>query len=121
MKRLLKNKDLLIKETIEFVIKNSKRYNMHIVSGSDQDELRFLCSQHKIDHNFKSIHGSPTPKMKLVADLLESNNYKPAECILIGDSFNDFESAQVNNIGFMAYNNPAIVKYSTDSISLKNE
>jgi histidinol phosphatase-like enzyme len=66
----------------------------------------------EIDNYFISIDGSPTPKKQLVADLLKQHNCKVAECVLIGDSINDFEAAQFNNISFMSYNNPDLELYS---------
>jgi len=97
--------DLLIKETVDFVKANYQNYKMHIVSGSDGNELRKICKGVGIKNYFKSIEGSPTPKKKLVADILEIENYKVEECVLIGDSINDYEATKVNNILFRAYNN----------------
>lgn len=105
MLKLLINKDLLIKETGDFVKANYQDYKMHIVSGSDGNELRKICKGVGINHYFKSIEGSPTPKKKLVADILEKENYNPEECVLIGDSLNDYEAAESNGIVFYGYNN----------------
>jgi len=102
------NKDLLIKETNDFVKANYQNYKMHIVSGSDGNELRKICKGVRIDQYFKSIEGSPTPKKKLVADILKKENYKLEECVLIGDSINDFEAAEVNKITFFGYNNESL-------------
>lgn len=103
------NKDLLIKETNDFVKANYQNYKMHIVSGSDGNELRKICEGVGINNYFKTIEGSPTPKKKLVADILEKENYKSDECVLIGDSFNDYEAAKHNKILFMGYNSKSVV------------
>src|SRR5690606_32809929 len=87
------DKSLLIKETNYFVKANYQNYQMHIVSGSDGNELRKICKGVGIDQYFKSIEGSPTPKVKLVADILEKENYNITESVLIGDSINDYEAA----------------------------
>lgn len=97
---------LLINDSLDFVKRNYRKYEMHIVSGSDQTELRHICSQLGIADYFKSIHGSPVPKIELVNELLHSNSYLPADCILIGDSVNDYEAATKNKISFAGYNNP---------------
>jgi len=101
----LKNKSLLIWETNNFIQKNYRNYQTHIVSGSDQTELRELCKSLEIDHFFKSIHGSPTPKNDLVKMLIDKHNYNPTNGILIGDSINDFEAAKVNDLHFQAFGN----------------
>ncbi len=99
---------LLIDETNTFIIKNYKNFRMHVVSGSDQNELRFICDELGIAKYFKSIHGSPTPKNDLVTRLMADNGYISDECVLIGDSINDYDAAIKNQINFMAYNNEKI-------------
>ena len=105
MKELLVDSDLLILDSLNFIKEHSSQIPMHIVSGSDQNELRFLCKQLEIAKYFKSIQGSPTPKKQLVQELLKANGYNHSNCILIGDSYNDFEAADFNNIDFAGYNN----------------
>lgn len=112
MKELLINPSLLINETLEFVKKNHKKYEMYIVSGSDQDELRFLCDKMNISSYFKGIHGSPKPKTKWLQELLINHHYRAENCLMIGDSTNDYTAAKNNNILFMAYNNPDLELYS---------
>lgn len=105
MKKLLVDESLLIDDSIQFVKKHHQDFYMHIVSGSDEKELRFLCQELKISQYFISIHGSPTAKNDLVRNLLNEYNYQKLNCILIGDSINDFEAATVNKISFYGYNN----------------
>ena len=81
---------------------------MHIVSGSDGKELNFLCEQLDLATYFSTINGSPTPKNKLVKGLLEEYSYPKNKTCLIGDSINDFEAAEVNQIDFLSYNNEKI-------------
>jgi phosphoglycolate phosphatase-like HAD superfamily hydrolase len=105
MLQSLMDKSLLIDETINFVMQNYQKFNMHIVSGSDGNELRQICRGVKIDHYFQSIEGSPTPKIELVANRLRKEKYNPKECALIGDSINDYEAAKENHIKFFGFNN----------------
>jgi len=117
MKELLVNPNLLVLETINFVKENQGKYIMHITSGSDQDELRFLCKQLGIDGLFSSIHGSPKPKSEWVGEIIKVKNYNTEECVLIGDSINDWEAAMENGIGFWGYNN-TVVALNTIEFSL---
>ena len=112
MRKELPNKKYMIEETVKFIEDNHKKYNLHIVSGSDSDELRFLCKELEIDKYFLSIDGSPTPKNELVANVVQENNYLENETILIGDSINDYEAAKVNNIDFYGFNNLELAAYS---------
>ena len=54
---------------------------------------------------FKTIEGSPTCKNDLVKNILEKYKYDPKETILIGDSINDYEAANINGMKFYGYNN----------------
>ena len=104
----LSNPNLLITDTLKFIKNNYDKYLMHIVSGSDGTELRSLCNNLEIAKYFKSIDGSPTPKNQLISELLKMNNYNPDNCVLIGDSINDYEAAELNDIMFFGFNNTEI-------------
>ena len=108
MKEILTNTGLLIIDSIEFIRENHSKYHMHIVSGSDGAELRYLCTQLDIAHFFNSITGSPAPKTDLVKQLIDSNEIVGSEACLIGDAGNDFDAAYANGIDFYGYNNPAL-------------
>jgi len=117
MKEKLVEEENLIKDSVRFIKNNYKAYNFHIVSGSDQEELRFLNSELGIDKYFISIHGSPTPKKQLVSDLMLSSDYKKEETCLIGDSINDYDAAINNGIKFYGYNNEDLI---SDKILIKS-
>ncbi len=108
MKKLLADTSLLIEDSVTFIKENYTKYQMHIVSGSDGIELRYLCEKLGLLNYFISIQGSPTPKIKLVSDLLDFHHYENTNVILIGDSINDYEAAKFNNISFYGYNNPSL-------------
>ena len=121
MKTKLRDKALLINDSLEFVESNSSLMSMHIVSGSDQAELRYLCQELNISSHFLSINGSPTPKKELVSEILEAYGYNKDDVVLVGDSINDFEAAQANGINFIGYNNEDLKKISPFYIEKFNE
>ena len=108
MKEILTDTALLIMDSVEFIQENHSNCQMHIVSGSDGTELRYLCAHLNIAHFFNSISGSPTPKTELVKQLIDSNAIVGPEACLIGDAGNDFDAANANGIDFYGYNNPAL-------------
>ena len=108
MRERLTDPGLLMVDTMAFIRAHQNRFAMHIVSGSDQEELRFLCEQLGITTFFSSIHGSPTPKIELVRNVLEHESYDRSRVVLIGDSINDFDAAHTNGIHFFGYNNPSL-------------
>jgi HAD superfamily hydrolase (TIGR01549 family) len=118
MKVLLTDRDLLIQETVKFIKTNFQKIPMIIVSGSDQDELRYLCEKLEIKQFFKRIHGSPKPKMDWIREIVLEEQLNSKKCLLIGDSFNDYEAAHLNKMPFMGYNNPEVEKLSDKRIAL---
>lgn len=118
MKKLLVDQTLLIEETINFVRSNFTNYDMHIVSGSDGNELRYLCSQLNIDRYFISINGSPTPKDLLIEKVMKHHNYRTENTLMIGDSINDYEAAMENSILFWAYGNHNLNKFNNIEFNL---
>ena len=112
MKKELVNKKYLIVDTLEFIKNNFKKYNFHIVSGSDDKELKYLCKKLKIGKYFQSINGSPIEKNKLVKNVLLNNEYLIKETILIGDSINDYIAANENGIDFYGFNNTSLINIS---------
>jgi phosphoglycolate phosphatase-like HAD superfamily hydrolase len=101
----------LIDETIIFIENNLKIYNFHIVSGAENNELNNLCNYFQINKYFLSINGSPTKKDILIKNILNKYNYKVNETVLIGDSINDFQASEKNNIKFYGFNNLDLKKY----------
>lgn len=104
------DENYLIKDSLKYIRENNRSYNFHIVSGSDQKELRYICEKLNINTFFKSIHGSPTHKNDLVKKVLTKNSYKKEQTILIGDSKNDYEAAFVNGLDFFGFNNEHLLE-----------
>lgn len=105
MRKHLNSDSYKISDTVNFIEKYHSGIDMHIVSGSDGEELRFLCKNLDLQKYFVSIEGSPTPKTELVEKILLEYKYEKQMVGLIGDSINDFEAAKKNGIDFFGYNN----------------
>jgi phosphoglycolate phosphatase-like HAD superfamily hydrolase len=105
LQKKLFDKKLLIKDSVDFIKENYQKFNFHIVSASEDRELKELCSYLEITHYFHSIHGSPTKKSILIKNIINQYQYKLLETILIGDSINDLKAATENSIAFYGYNN----------------
>ena len=78
--------------------------NWLIVSGGDQDEIREVFKERKLNHMFLGgIFGSPDIKEKILDREIRNGNIKfPA--IFLGDSKYDYEVAQKMNIDFIFIN-----------------
>lgn len=107
----LYDKSNLIEQTVNFIKKNYQKYNFHIVSGAEHNELNELCKYFELSEYFKSIDGSPTKKDILVKNVLKIYNYKKEETILIGDALTDYNASIANEIEFYGFNNSALKEF----------
>jgi len=93
-----------VRGSLEFLNRYHRDYDFAVVSGSDQEELREVCRVRKIDHFFVEILGSPTAKELNITFLLATTGWDKKDCLFVGDSINDYEAAQKNDIDFLARN-----------------
>lgn len=108
IEKKLYDKSNLISESVQFIKENHHKYNFHIVSGAEHNELNKLCHTFLIASYFKSIDGSPTKKDTLVQRVMRKYNYCETEAVLIGDAMTDYNAAKCNKIGFYGYNNEVL-------------
>ena len=113
----LVNKEYIIADTLDYIIRVKNNFSMHIVSASDENELKQICKKLELDSFFISIHGSPVTKKENIKRLLKHNKLINEEVVLIGDSINDYEAALDNKIDFIGYNNIELKKKKTQYIS----
>jgi len=85
---------------IELKAQASKQ-NWMVMSGGDQDEVRQVLSEKKIDHLFNyGIYGSPDSKDEIISQhLAENKQFFPA--IFFGDSKYDIEIAKKYKLDFI--------------------
>lgn len=103
MRNLLCNKQLLIKDAVDYIQQHAASKRFHIVSASAEAELKFVCGQLGISRYFISLHGSPATKIDNVRLVLQQYGYQPSNTCLIGDSHNDAQAASVNHLPFFGY------------------
>lgn len=106
------DKSNLINESLDFIKSNFKKYNFHIVSGAEHNELNSLCKYFDLEKYFISLDGSPIKKEVLVKNVIEKYNYKNSETILIGDAITDYNAAIKNEIVFFGFNNKELKRYA---------
>lgn len=110
IEKKLFDKNNLIIDSVDFIQNNYKKYNFHIVSGAEHNELNSLCQTFYLSKYFITIEGSPTKKDILIRNILEKYNYAKDETILIGDAITDYHASVKNSIGFYGYNNLELKK-----------
>jgi len=86
----------------EFLLRNRDKYDMYIVSGTPQDEIKTIVERRMLDKYFSGVYGSPETKKRLIQLILRENNYNPEEAVYLGDSINDYEGAEAAGVEFVA-------------------
>ena len=115
-----------VEGSLEFLEKYFNQFDFAIVSGSDQKELRKVCKGRGIDSFFKMILGSPIEKKDNIATLLSDFKWERNKSLYIGDSNNDLEAAEANNIDFIGRSSGLVdwkscnIKFVSDLSSLYN-
>ena len=87
---------------------------LFVASGSDEEELKRVFSNRRIDMYFEEIYGSPNTKLENTSRLLKRNPNLKA--VFIGDAFSDMKTAKSLGIDFIYMS-----KYSVQSIENEKE
>jgi phosphoglycolate phosphatase len=77
------------------------RVDMHVVSGTPEEELRAIIEARGLAPFFKSTWGAPVTKPEAFADILQRNGYPAAGVVAIGDSMTEFWAAEELGIPFL--------------------
>jgi len=95
---LLKNCEITL--GLEELKKQTQSTTWIVASGGNQEELRFLFSDKKINHLFDGgIFGSPKSKHEIIENHILNNSFLPA--LFLGDSLYDIETAMKYNLDFI--------------------
>lgn len=101
----------------DFLRDNFDKYDLFLVSGSDEKELREICDRRNISRYFKLILGSPKEKEENLKSLIKEYALDPQKTFFIGDSVNDMDAAQKNHLKFIARNS-GDVSWVTEGIGV---
>lgn len=81
------------------------QYDLYVVSSTPHHEINMIVSNLFPPGQFCSVHGSPSKKTDIIAQILADNNYSIDSSIVIGDSSVDQLAASHNNIKFLLVRN----------------
>lgn len=87
---------------LEFLRKNQGIYEMYIVSGTPQLEIKEIVQKRNLGAYFLGIYGSPASKKEIIDGIILGKGYKREEVIFLGDSINDYEGAIGAGVNFVA-------------------
>ena len=108
----LTDKKYIIPETLDFIKRHYTHIPMHVASGTEQKELRYLCKCLDLTQYFVSVYGSPRPKNDVVADIVVENGYDRYQVAMIGDSRADYDAAKHSGLIFCGFNGERLREFS---------
>lgn len=85
----------------ELIQREAGRIPLFVASGTPETELNTIVVRRGLGSYFTAVRGSPTPKQKLIADILTTHRLQPERVLMIGDALIDYQSAAVNNVAFI--------------------
>lgn len=78
------------------------RIELHLISGTPQEELRDIVALRGLARYFRSVVGAPTTKRDAFAAILALHRHAPATTVAIGDATTEYDAACELGIPFVA-------------------
>jgi HAD superfamily hydrolase (TIGR01549 family) len=73
----------------------------YIVSGTPDDEMKYIVQRRDLSLFFKGVYGTPRKKIEIVDLILRMEHYLPAKCLFMGDSLTDYDAARNHELCFL--------------------
>lgn len=74
---------------------------VHVVSGSDEAELRRVFDAADLRHRFVEVHGSPVGKKVHLARIAAQARVPLERCLFVGDGWGDWDAATALGVPFV--------------------
>ena len=74
---------------------------VHVVSGSDEDELRRVFDAADLRHRFYEVHGSPVGKKTHLSRISAEAGVALDRCLFVGDGWGDWDTATTLGVPFV--------------------
>ncbi len=85
----------------EFLKQYYKKFLFFIVSGTPEEEMRFIVNKRGLAKYFQGVYGSPIPKSRLIKKILKENRLRKSDVVFVGDSINDYKGAARAGVKFI--------------------
>ena len=89
--------------THTFLQEWSKRCPLHAVSATPDEELQRIVAARGLLPFFQRVRGWPPEKSGLIGQEIASGGFKASECILVGDSNEDYQAAKRALVPFIFF------------------
>ena len=85
----------------EFLENHSEKLDLYIVSGTPDNELKYIVENKNVSKYFKGVFGSPATKGDLIKHILSTHSYKNEHVVFVGDAITDLNGALEANVSFI--------------------
>jgi phosphoglycolate phosphatase-like HAD superfamily hydrolase len=87
------------------------KVDMHVVSGTPDEELRLVIAERDLAPFFKTVWGAPATKVEAFGRILRDHRYEAARVVAIGDSMTEFWAAEALGIPFLGIANGSAASF----------
>ena len=84
-----------------FLTQSAQRYALFLVSGTPEVELVEIVQRRGLASFFQGVYGSPRSKLEMIRQILEANDWRPDQAVVIGDSLTDLRAAMELGVPFI--------------------
>ena len=84
-----------------FLDEQHKNFLCYVASGTPTAELKTIIQRRGMEHYFCGVYGSPERKSDIILRILREKNIPCDRVLMIGDSIEDFEAAQIAHVHFI--------------------
>jgi len=88
-------------EALVFAERMGGPARVHVVSGSDEAELRRVFEAADLRHRFNEIHGSPVGKKTHLSRIAAEAGVAFDRCLFVGDGWGDWDTATTLDVPFV--------------------
>ncbi len=92
--------------TRTFLQEWSHRCPLHAVSATPDEELQRIMAARGLLSFFRRVSGWPPEKSALISQEIASGGFDPSQCILVGDSGEDYQAAKRASVRFIFFGAP---------------
>ncbi|HYD71316.1 HAD family hydrolase [Azospirillum sp.] len=85
----------------DFLDRHHARVRLFVASATPEAELRRIVAGRGLAPYFRGVHGSPTPKDRVVAQIVRAAALDPARTVMVGDAEEDRAAAAASGVPFI--------------------
>ena len=85
----------------QFLEKYSTKYDLFVVSGTPEGEIRNIVKQRKLARFFRKVYGSPKTKGGILRRIMAENDFQSGRVVFIGDAMSDYLGAREASVLFI--------------------